>query len=456
MNVLIVGDNSINDTVLNYFLKRGMNPVVFTDVFSLRSLTGETGNFTANTTDGEIKADYVVITEQKDGLQQKHCTCPPASPDSQEPVVFLLDYYRESPMSSTIYALENAVKSARKKRQVYYLAKFIRTAGRGVEQLYRVAREAGVTFVKYDELRFSFDTEIEEFTIQVYAKNINNKPELCLKTKNIYSDGNADSNERFTYLIKKLNLSTNKNNAITEDTHFLTPALTSRKGVFYLSQDLAAERLDEGLDYIYSCINLFEQAQDDLAESQDKNAVEIDGKKCVFCYNCYRSCPHAALEPDMKQGQMQCLSKACYGCGTCISICPASAITFINEVNVKHGTCPPASLILYCENTKIDSVSDIKNIDHYAVPCGGFIDLEQLSTGLKSYNKIISVVCPDDACRHFSGNKRACVQTKRLQYLLDSTGLSQNKIKVIQVSHAMPQVLYDEVKEFTEEQESKA
>ena len=52
----------------------------------------------------------------------------------------------------TSIALEKGLELALKKKRVFFLARFIRTAGSALEKLYKEARNAGVTFIKYNKL----------------------------------------------------------------------------------------------------------------------------------------------------------------------------------------------------------------------------------------------------------------------------------------------------------------
>jgi len=456
MSVLILGENSLNNYISEFFADKGINVVIVPDIFNIRSLSGESGSFILKTKDADTNADFVILTEQPtaepvviDGLPAKTLYEESMLNEtaSTEPVVFLLDYISESPMAATISALSSAVRLARNKRKVYYLAKFIRTAGRGIEALYREAREAGVTFIKYESLQISADLSEDIFSLSAFDGEI----ELTFKTKHLFSDGGLDVGERFAYVVKKLNLTANKLGYLTEDTYYLTPALTSRRGVYHLTRDLIAERPDEGLDYIYS------HAVSGIWEAPSFGVAEINGKKCVFCYNCFRACPHAALEPDLNAAQMQCLSAACAGCGICTGLCPANAIKLEKDTACANdgvdgimgvygigGSCGTEKSVLavYCENSATPDKS-ISDIDVLTVPCGGLIDMGLLSDAISSYDRIISIVCPDDACRHFDGNKRSCALTKRLHDMLDAAGLSSDKVQCLQVSQAMPGVFRD-------------
>ena len=465
MNVLIVGENSCNDRVIEYFSQKGLKPTVLADVYKLRSLRGEAGSFVAYTKDDEIKADFVILTEQPNAepieingllshslyVDNKNTITQKIEP--LEPVVLLLDYVCESPMAATIRALFDAAELARGKRRVYYLARFVRTAGRGIETLYREARDAGVTFIKYEDLNITADLNTEVFSVKVSDGVLESE----FKTRAIFSDGGSDVGERFAYAVKKLNLTLNKHGCVTEDLYYLTPALTSRRGIYHLTRDLVAERLNEGLDYIYTCV------KSELWDVPSHGSAVIDGEKCAFCYNCYRACAHAALEPDKSTNKMQCLSIACAGCGTCASLCPGNAITlekdtFSDPAIHVGATTPghPPALVICCENSGITAIKDFltgsekdcTGVKVLSAPCGGVIDMELLTDGLDLYNNVMAVVCPDDACRHFDGNKRACAQADRLTDMLSAAGLSPEKIRYSKASHAMPGVLRDELKDF--------
>ena len=458
MTVLIIGENSVNSRVNKYFTQQGFTIFQIPDVYKLRSVTGEVGNFRVDSKEDKgvedvhyTEIDFIVFTEQLSAapveivglmtrsLYEDGKVLTASKTVVSEPVVFLLDYISESPLAATIHALKDAAELARNKRQVFYLAKFIRTAGHGIEALYNESRNAGVTFVKYEDIDIRTDLSEDEFFVSVS----DGVQELEIKTKTLYADGGSDVGERFEYAAKKLNLIANDYGNVTEDKFYLTPALTSRRGVYHFTRDLAAERLDEGLDYIYA------HAKCRFWDTPSFGVATIDGKKCVFCYNCYRACPHAALEPDSKNSQMQSLTEACAGCGTCAGLCPGNAITLDTEVVCDDaGAASSKALVICCENSGGAVLEDSNSFDTLIVPCGGLIDTGRLSDELYAYDKVLTVVCPDDACRHFDGCKRACAQVSRLRDMLSAAGLNTERVQVVQASQAMPGVLQEELQEF--------
>ena len=479
MNVLLIGESSYSDRIIEYFEQKTFACFSIPNVFSLYRFSGEAGNFSAFTKYTEIKADFVILTEQPrpapveiadvqmKSLYDDNKNSVVSGTAALEPVVFLLDYVCESPMASTIRALKDATLLARNKRKVFYLASFIRTAGRGIEVLYKEAREAGVMFIKYDDIRFSADLLDEVFTLSVSDGDF----ETEIITKDVYADGGLDVGESFAYVVEKLRLTTNTYGFVTEDKYYLSPVLTSRRGVYHITRDLAEERLYEGLDFIYA----LEKGR--IWEPPSHGTAVIDANKCVFCYTCYRACPHAAMEPDPELNQMRCLTAACAGCGTCAGICPACAILpekmpKMITIGAGNGSKPDNgatdasggfenALVLCCENSgaaalggsDAESSSILAGIDSngfklMVMPCGGVIGFERLSDLLGAFDKIFVVVCPDEACRHFSGNKRACAQVKRLNDLMAAAGMAPDNVRFAQVSPGMPAILTEELREF--------
>ncbi|MCL2579269.1 MAG: hydrogenase iron-sulfur subunit [Oscillospiraceae bacterium] len=458
MNVLIVGQNKLGKQACEYFAGRGWMPVLLADISQLRALHGQAGGFVAKTKSGEIKAEAVVLTEQPSApppeiaglstrsLYENDKAAVTTKTDRLEPVVFLLDYVCESPLAATIRALGDAAQLAKAKRRVYYLARFVRTAGQGIETLYRDARIAGVTFLKYETLEITADQDTEVFSV----KASDGVEELALKTRTVYADGGREVGERFSLAASKLNLTSGENGYLTEDKYYLSPVRTSRRGVYHIPRDLAAERLVEGLGYIHA------SALSSLWDLPTQGAAVIDGEKCVLCYSCYRACTHAALRPDTAARRMQSLSEACAGCGSCASICPGNAITLEKDESIPTiGDKSEKSLVICCENSAAAGAQralsmlgkDAAQIETRTVPCGGRVSFERLAEEVGRYRNVMVAVCVDDACRHFNGNKRACAQSTRLSEMLGAAGLAPDRICFTQVSHAMPGVFRDALRE---------
>ena len=238
-SVLILGENKSNKQIAAYFREKGFRTETLEDTGALRTFSGEPGAFRAALADGELEADFVVLTQQPESVPADIDGGRPrslyeagkleniADSDRLTPLVFLLDYYTESPLSATMTALACAKALAEKKRKVTCFAKFVRTAGRGAEDLYREARNAGVTFVKYEELSVTYDDSDGAFTIHACDGVL----ETDVTTKYVYADGGRAVGEAFAAVTEKLRLRPDEDGYLVEDRFYLGPVKTSRRGV---------------------------------------------------------------------------------------------------------------------------------------------------------------------------------------------------------------------------------
>ncbi|MCL2162811.1 MAG: hydrogenase iron-sulfur subunit [Oscillospiraceae bacterium] len=384
-----------------------------------------------------------------------------ADSKTHTPVVVLLDYFGESPQSSTVRALNEAFTLARKKLNVIYLFRFMRIAGLERESFYSDVRGAGVTFIKYENLKIYYDKDRGMFEIDV-SDGINR---VELSTKNVISDCGYGACEEFLKLAGKLRLKVNEAGYINEDRYVLNPTLTSRKGVYYFNGDVAADKLEDGISYTLEAmaedldfISCYEPVGRPDIEYIDKNYAVVEDDKCAFCYTCFRACPHAAMEPDADARVMKNINGACESCGICVAVCPANAITMADDepeltaMKDKSGKVR----IICCENSGEIALRSVlptlgelaSKVDIEVVPCGGGIGLERLATALRFYGKVMALTCMDGACRHFDGNKRASRQAGRLSEALGSVGVDKGRIGFLEISHAMPNVLRDELLTF--------
>lgn len=470
MRILLIGQNPENPRIARGLAGEGREVILLDALEGRCSLSGQAGDFTLNMAGGDaLSADFVVLTQQPAPVAAAIDGGLPRSlyePDKnavllgnpqRTPVVFLLDYECESPLAATVRALADARELAAKKRPVYCAARFIRTAGRDTEAAYAAAREAGVTFIKYRDIRLSYDKRTDRFGLRASDGAVDYLVEDAI----LFADGGRDPGMDFSAAADVLRLHADSQGYTLEDRHFLAPALTSRRGVFQVGRDAQAESLADALAFIDEAIGAFAPGQ-----MADTPQATIDGERCVFCYNCYRACPHAALAPDTDARRMAALAEACEGCGTCVAVCPGDAITLGERVEKKEAAADEAMLygkllVLACENGAalvlpdlIPQLGDLaEEVDVRPLPCGGDIGLEDVSEALLDYEKVLVAICPDDACKHFDGNRRAKLQCGRLADMLEKAGLEPGRVRIAQVSHAMPRVLRDEILAFATEEE---
>jgi Methyl-viologen-reducing hydrogenase, delta subunit. len=323
-----------------------------------------------------------------------------------------------------------------------------------LEKLYKEARNAGVTFIKYNKLSFDCHDNNGICTVHVTDDygTMNIDTGALIMGDSIAPDAKIDK------IAKIMRLEQDRTGFVGGDNPWLCPTSTNRKGVYAINNVCGMPLKDDVLSQIAYTIS---EIKKEMNEPANESYAEVDPGKCAFCYTCWRICPHAAMTPDFETEEpvMKNLNEACFSCGICVSLCPAGAITInkggladkLKEKDFLSNTLK----ILCCENSaqialqKIKDVqeSSFEKIDVSTISCGGEIKAAELISLLKQYQKVLVAVCVDDACKHFDGNKRAYKQVIRACELLKAAGLDPNRVQYIKVSHAMPRVMADTIKE---------
>ncbi|MDR3354858.1 MAG: hydrogenase iron-sulfur subunit [Synergistaceae bacterium] len=465
MKALIAGKNEINKKVSAFLADNGFEVLLAEDVDNLRYFEGEAGDFSLELAGEKTRVDFVILTELPArlplpvgggrvlSLYETDKTNLTTRRERDVSVVFLMDYFCESQMSATLRALEDSIRLARSKRRVYCLSRFVRTSGYGAENLYKEARNEGVEFIKYESLDIVFRDG--RFVI----KACDGAMTFDISATEIFADGTRDVGDSFRLAAKKLNLRPDSNGYLLEDRHFLAPVRTSRRGVYHISRDVAADDLKSALMYIAGQVRA-------RRSENGRDVAVVDGDKCVLCCTCFRSCPHAAMRPDSDERIMRNLAEACEGCGICESLCPGGAITLGGKKEKKSGERPdsgsPANgrgtLVFCCENSAAAAIDEAltmlgeraSGIDVRVVPCGGGISMEEMGETLCSYSRVMAAVCIEGSCRHLDGGRRACLQAGRLSALLERAELSGSRVACVEVSHAMPGMFADALADFAD------
>jgi coenzyme F420-reducing hydrogenase delta subunit/Pyruvate/2-oxoacid:ferredoxin oxidoreductase delta subunit len=491
LNIAVIGASTIKDELKKKISKAGFVPVVIEDAGAVEKIEGEKYQYILHLNGREVRAGFIIIAGQCCIKDEKLLAVPFEALCNLEtecysgyrntPAIFLMDYPKESPTAFTAEALKKATAIAHKKNNVIYLARFLKTAGDGIESLYSEARNAGVAFLKYTKLLVDYNPDSEVFNITFS----DGYEEIGMETDSLILGQNLDQEDDLSKIAELLRLKKDEYGELNENRCFLYPYLTSRKGIYHINvstDDFAKTDASECMEHVINDIknemkNIFGSRtscekflglaygfSDRLTECTSGYA-EIDPGKCAFCYTCFRACPHAAMVPDYENSVMKNLKNACNACGVCVSVCPAKAVSIIEEENTDsleaekgsydkpEAKSSKALKILCCENSAEHAVKKLKKeipeafdcIDTECVPCGGGIEASYILELLKSYDRVLVAVCMDDACKHFEGNKRAFGQVRKVKEMLKASGLDEDRVDCVKLSHAIPGAIKEHV-----------
>jgi heterodisulfide reductase subunit A len=223
-------------------------------------------------------------------------------------------------------ALKNAIKikELNPKISVYILFRDIRSYGLR-EKYYRLAREKGVVFVRYDlDKKPEVKKTGNELTVSardvVLGKTVKIKPDLVVLSAGIVA--NPDNKKLSQFLKVPL-----ESDGFFLEAHVkLRPVDFATDGVFVCG--LAHYPKDIG-----ETIAQARAAAGRAATVLSKNTLESEGKissvraeLCSGCGTCVAVCAYSAIEIDPAKNVAVINETLCKGCGACAASCRASAV----------------------------------------------------------------------------------------------------------------------------------
>ncbi|MBD3226941.1 MAG: 4Fe-4S dicluster domain-containing protein [Candidatus Lokiarchaeota archaeon] len=233
-------------------------------------------------------------------------------------------------------AIKNAIviKDRYLEKNIYIFYRDIVLPGKDTEELYRKAREKGVTFIKYEvENPPEIKAEQDHILIELGRENkLSLKAGLIVLSTPLIP---TDDYERLSQILKV---------PVSKDL-----------GGFFLEAHVKLRPLDFATDGIYICgsarfpSNIEDSISQALGAASragiilSKDSLTIEGiisevnhDLCIGCGTCKDICPYNAIEMipvKRKTGeinvslyQSQIIEQLCKGCGKCVSACPVQAI----------------------------------------------------------------------------------------------------------------------------------
>ena len=462
MDILILGDNKINSEIEKILNAEGIGTVASADISGIGKINGFTPVIITQPPvyEAPLIGGEAAVNLMDDAAAEKL-----ADLRTEEKIVILLDYPEEAPEYVAAKAVCLAKRLADVKKETWFLSKTVKSGFSSGEEAFLNARKAGVTFIKYDEIDTSYDEESDRFFITVNDGVFETRLDTPYVVSSVVREAPGLSG-----ILKKLRLHRKADGSasdivINDDRFYLDPVFTSRFGIYYInpaktdegdSEELKKALIDIVCDIKAMQARDFSEASGYVPEIvRGTSFPEVDGGKCAFCYSCFRACPHGALEPEPDASAMKVVEELCQACGTCIAICPGEAIAR-KQSNGHDGTVPnviTSCKIYLCENGAAEAYGEAlpllgefgKSIDTENVTCGGSVGADILTRDAVDYDTLIIACCVEDACRHMDGDKRACKQAGRAKELFEKAGSEGKRAEVIKVSHAMKNVLRDNI-----------
>jgi len=157
-------------------------------------------------------------------------------------------------------------------------------------------------------------------------------------------------------------------------------------------------------------------------EKELEQASAVNKDKCLRCLTCYRICPHAAVVIQNNY-QPIIIPEACFGCGICVSHCPAKAIEQALSSEGIKDSLSEKTVVFACERSGSLAVKSAENMGFsldkntkiITVPCAGQINETALLLPLlNGAEKVIIAGCHEGNCRSMNGSGFAAARADKI------------------------------------------
>ncbi len=362
--------------------------------------------------------------------------------------VFICGFKHHSTPFSQQRAIKAAVKLAKeKKNEVLFITEHFKVAHLGMERLTRIAREAGVLFVKLSETIPEIKNKDNKITVVYHDETLEEKIKvepgyLVLEEAYEAPDGN-------TLLAKRLRVNLDTNGFLQGDNIHNQPIYTNRNGIWAVGSAKGPVSLEEGFEEAKAAVSDIHGLLGQGGWVEAKGRVIFDERRCGECLTCYRLCPHSAISFEARPIFHE---PACRACGICAAGCPGDAIQIAHFIDDEIDTQIEDAIIgeceqkketgfrliaFCCENSAVEAARIAafkgfklsREIKLIRVPCAGRVDLSYLLKAFESGADGVAIFgCHHESCKSVMGNTLAKKRVELIKGALEEAGLEKERL----------------------------
>jgi heterodisulfide reductase subunit A len=344
---------------------------------------------------------------------------------------------------------------------VFYID--IRAFGKGFEDLFRRAKEAGVIFIrglpaeiiedrKSDSLWLIGENTLEQ---KIYRVNVG----LAVLAVGLRPRDDSDTVQRL------LRLSKTSDGFFMEAHPKLKPVDTPTRGIFLAG-------CAEGPKDIKDSVTQASASASRAGILMAKGIVTVEAltpvislEKCVGCGLCARVCPYNAIIINKAQKKSEIIEAACSGCGTCGAECPFGAIEMKHftdkqvfaQIDAVTQEKANEKIIAFCCNWCSYAGADFAGVSRMQYPpsvriirtmCSGRVSSKFVERAFtRGAATVLVAGCHLNDCHYIDANYQTKKRVEKLWKKMERLGLDKNRLQLAWISASEGEKFASKIKE---------
>jgi len=347
--------------------------------------------------------------------------------------------------------------------KIYVFYVDIRAFGKGFEELYKRAKEEGVTFIRGLPAEIIEDGRLNDLVLigentlrgELYEVSVG----MVILSIGIESRQDSDVIQRL------FTLSRTSDGFFMEAHPKLKPVDTPTGGVFLAGCAESPKDIKDSVTQASAAT-----ARASILMAKGKVTVEaltpiVDMENCQVCGLCARVCPYNAITVDKELKKTEVIEAACAGCGTCGAECPFGTITMrhftddqiFSQINAATEQNADKKIVAFCCNWCSYAGADFAGVSRMQYPtnvriirtmCSGRVAPKFLERAFaKGAAAVLVAGCHLGDCHYINANYQTKRRVEKLWKRMERLGLNKDRLQLAWISAAEGEKFASQIRE---------